>query len=168
MTKNTRPTNTTEAVLAALAGRPEATAAEVADAAGIGQSTAAKALAALAAEDKVHRAAGGRDRGRRLPDRWSLAAPPKPVRNGQRPNGAAAEAARLGKGQLGELVLAHLRGHPGEHSPTAVAHALGGRSTGAVGNALDRLVRSGSAVQVTDHPKTYLPATPPRRRGPRR
>ena len=158
MTKNTSPI-TTEAVLAALAGRPEATAAEVADAAGIGQSTAAKALAALAAENKVRRVAGGRDGGRRLPDRWSVPAPPKQARNRQRPSGAAAEAARLGKGQLGELVLAHLRGHPGEHSPTAVAHALGGRSTGAVGNALDRLVAAGQATQTSPKPRRYQAAS---------
>ena len=154
MTKNTRPT-TTEAVLAAVASRPEATAAEVADAAGIGQSTAAKALAALAAENKVRREPGGRDGGRRLPDRWSLTATPKKAANRVRHNGAGAEAARLGKGQLGELVLAHLRRHPGEHSPTAVAHALGGRSTGAVGNALDRLVAAGQATQTSPKPRRY-------------
>lgn len=126
----TRP-NPTDAVLAALAGRPDSTAAEVAEAAGLGRSTATKALAALAAESQVRRVPGGRDAGRQLPDRWSRPAATKtrrPAGTG-RPGGPD-ETSRLGKGQLAGLVLAHLRRHGGEHSPTAVANALGGRSAG--------------------------------------
>src|SRR5579863_8636673 len=123
MTDTTRP-NAAAAVLAALADRPEVSASEVAEAAGIGRSTATKALAELAAEKKVRRVAGGREAGRRLPDRWSLAA----ARTNGRPtrtqrDGAPDGAPRLAKGQLAELVLAHLRGNRGEHSPTAVAKA---------------------------------------------
>jgi len=54
------------------------------------------------------------------------------------------------------LVLKHLREH--RHAgltPTAVAKALGGKSTGAVGNAIERLVSSGEAVKVADRPRTY-------------
>ena len=157
MTDTTR-SNPAEAVLAALADRPEATAAEVAEAAGIGRSTATKALAALAAAKKVRRVAGGRDGGRRRPDRWSLTTSTnaRPTRTERA--GAADGAARLGKGQLAELVLAHLRRHPGEHSPTGVANALGGRSAGAVGNALDRLVAAGQAKQSSAKPRRYQAA----------
>jgi len=35
------------------------------------------------------------------------------------------------------------------------ANALGGRSAGAVGNALERLVGTGDAVKVADRPRTY-------------
>lgn len=154
MTDTTRP-NPAEAVLAVLADRREATAAEVAEAAAIGRSTATKALAALAAEKKVSRVAGGRDGGRRLPDSWSLATPSNPHPARTERAGAADGAARLGKGQLAKFVLAHLRRHPGEHSPTAVANALGGRSAGAVGNALDRLVAAGQATQTSAKPRRY-------------
>src|SRR6266511_3260464 len=46
--------------------------------------------------------------------------------------------ARLVPGGLRDQVLAYLQQHPGEDfSPTQVANALGGRSSGAVGNALE-------------------------------
>ena len=109
-----------EAVLAALASGP-ASAAEVAEAAGIGRSTATKALAALAASGEVERSEGGRDGARRLPDRWSL-----PEANESHDTDAAPPAAgdgpgsvRLGKGELAAMVAAYLADHPGEHSPSA-------------------------------------------------
>ena len=61
------------AILKALAANPEATAAEVADAAGVGRSTASKVLARLASSGEVRRIDGGRDGARRLPDRFALA-----------------------------------------------------------------------------------------------
>lgn len=67
--------STADAVLAALGGTTASTAADVASAAGLGRSTVAKALAALAERGQVQRHPGGRDQGRRLPDRWSLPAP---------------------------------------------------------------------------------------------
>jgi predicted ArsR family transcriptional regulator len=149
----------TEAVLAALAERPGATAAELAEATGRARSTATKALATLGAEGRVSRAAGGRDGARRLPDRWSLPSPKKTPRPPRTPRDSGTGAAvRLGKGELAGLVLAHLRAQPGEHSPSAVAKALGGRSSGAVGNALDRLVASGEAVQTSPAPRRYRAA----------
>ncbi|MGH8995733.1 MAG: winged helix-turn-helix domain-containing protein, partial [Acidimicrobiales bacterium] len=57
-----------EAILAALTARPEVTSAEVAAVLGIGQSTAAKRLAALEATGSARRAPGGRAAGRRTPD----------------------------------------------------------------------------------------------------
>ena len=64
-----------EALLQALGGRPGASAAELADGAGIGRSTANKLLVKLAAEGRVVREAGGRRDGRRRPDRWTVLAP---------------------------------------------------------------------------------------------
>jgi hypothetical protein len=96
----------TEAVLGALSGQPGRTAAEIALAAGIGRSTANKALAALEADGKALRAAGGRDGARPQPDRWSL--PPKSKSPRSRAKAATGEP-RLGKGELTGLVLKHLR-----------------------------------------------------------
>ncbi len=119
-----------EALAAALAAHPGATAAELAEVAGIGRSTAAKALAAMEHHGTARRGAGGRDGGRRLPDRWHPAdygtAGPDPVEDGEegrtvepasetaRASGQGeggegqpvdASAVRLGKGELRSLVL---------------------------------------------------------------
>ncbi|MDA8062172.1 MAG: hypothetical protein M0T80_07030, partial [Actinomycetota bacterium] len=63
-----------EALTAALAAHPEATAAEVAGVLGVGQSTVAKRLAALESAGAVHRIPGGRVAGVRAPDHWSVVA----------------------------------------------------------------------------------------------
>ena len=158
-TTTSTTTTTAEAVLAALGSGP-ASAAEVAEAAGIGRSTATKVLAALAAGGRVVRTPGGRDGARRLPDRWALpeaaGAPDRPTGDRGEPQGSASP--RLGKGELATMVAAFLHDHPGEHSPSAVAKALGGRSAGAVGNALGRLVASGDVVEAGDRPRRYRAA----------
>ncbi len=70
---------TRRAVWEALQLNPGATAAEVAQAAGIGRSTAAKALAALETQGLAVRSPGGRRDGRVLPDRWhATGTPPAP------------------------------------------------------------------------------------------
>lgn len=154
----TRTTGTTEAVLAALTGGP-ASAAQIAEMAGIGRSTATKTLADLAAADRVKRTPGGRDGARRLPDRWSVPSGTRtPKADAARTSRGESSAPRLGKGELSGLVLGYLRAHPGEHSPTTVAKALGGRSGGAVGNALARLVAAGEAVQTSEAPRRYQAA----------
>ena len=62
---------------------------------------------------------------------------------------------RLGSGALHGMVEDFLREHPdGEHGPVAVAKAVG-RSSGAVANALERMVSSGWAVRTSDKPKRY-------------
>lgn len=61
------------AVKTAVEKTPGGTTEGVAMTAGIGRSTAAKALARLADAGEVTRHQGGRDRGKRLPDRWTLA-----------------------------------------------------------------------------------------------
>ncbi|MGH3533996.1 MAG: MarR family transcriptional regulator [Pseudonocardiaceae bacterium] len=67
----------------------------------------------------------------------------------------AAATARLGKGALRGLVEDYLAEHSDQqHSPSAIGRALA-RSSGAVANALDRLVADGYAVQSQDKPKRY-------------
>src|SRR5437867_8957854 len=58
------------AVSAALAARGGRTTAELAEAAKVGQSTAAKILASLEKRGVVRRIKGGRQGARMLPDRW--------------------------------------------------------------------------------------------------
>jgi predicted ArsR family transcriptional regulator len=69
------PTPAAQALLGALADRPGATATELAQAAGIGRSTATKLLAALASQGRVGRQPGEPQDGRRTADRWTLPTP---------------------------------------------------------------------------------------------
>ncbi len=76
MTKRTKPApkpSDDEAVKAAVEKHPGTTAEGVVGAAGIGRSTATKALARLREAGEITRYEGGRDRGKRLPDRFALA-----------------------------------------------------------------------------------------------
>lgn len=74
---------------------------------------------------------------------------------------------RLPSGGLRGMVEDWLRDHPSEEfSPNAIGKALG-RSSGAVANALDKLVAAGYAAQTQDKPKRFTaiktapdPATP--------
>ncbi|MGW5053968.1 MarR family transcriptional regulator [Actinokineospora sp. NPDC004072] len=63
---------------------------------------------------------------------------------------------RLAPGALRGMVEDHLRDHPDQQcSPVEIARSLGGKSTGAVTNALDKLVVDGVAVRTQDRPKRY-------------
>lgn len=65
------------------------------------------------------------------------------------------KGARLSKGALRGMVEDHLTEHPGEQfSPSSIGKALN-RSSGAVANALDKLVVDGYAIQTQDKPKRY-------------
>jgi hypothetical protein len=65
-------------------------------------------------------------------------------------------AERLAPGALRGMVEDHLRDHPAEQfGPTAIAKALGGKSSGAVSNALDKLVADGVAVKTQDKPRRF-------------
>jgi DNA-binding IclR family transcriptional regulator len=145
--------STEHAVVTALGSQPDATAAEIAAATGLGRSTIAKALARLERAGQVRRAAGGREGGRRLPDRWSPAAETKSSR--RRPS----DGGRLRPGELDRLVLDYLATHndSGPLSPTAVANGLG-RSSGAVGNCLARLTAAGRVRQGSERPRRYSAA----------
>lgn len=163
MTTTTAPT-ASEAILAALARNPDATTIELAVATGLGRSTAAKVLASLEAEGKARRTPGGRDGGRRLADRWAPATMddrqtrPRGKGKARTPAPVVGTGARLGKGQLRARVLEHLRAQPGhQFTPSAVAKALG-HSSGAIGNALVRLVAAGEVEEVSDRPRRYAVA----------
>jgi MarR family len=156
-----------EAPLGALADRPGATAADLAETAGIGRSTAGKLLARLQAEGRVLRQPGGHQSGRRTADRWTLPTPPaNPTQDPDAAAATTAEAAdadtqprpgsgRLGAGELRRLVLACLADRPEQAlSPTVIAKTLG-RSAGAVANALRILAGQGTVIQAQAKPRRY-------------
>ncbi|MGW3421176.1 hypothetical protein [Streptomyces phaeochromogenes] len=67
---------------------------------------------------------------------------------------------RLAPGVLRQLVIDHLNAHPGEaFTATRISRTID-RSSGAIANALETLVRQGIAEQVSERPRTYRPATP--------
>jgi predicted transcriptional regulator len=161
------PTPAASALLGALADRPGATATELAQAAGIGRSTAAKLLATLAGQGRVLRQPGGHHDGRRAADRWTLP-PPGPTQGLGAPPTAAptppakpppTNSGRLGAGQLRQLVLGCLAERPGQAlSPTTIAKTLD-RSAGAVANALQILAGQGAVTQTQPKPRRYTITT---------
>jgi biotin operon repressor len=167
----TPPTQTVQALLDALADRPDTTAAELAKAAGIGRSTAGKLVATLAAQGRVLRRPGGYQGGRRTPDRWTLittiattrdstaasaARSATPTAPASGPDRSRPTSGRLGAGQLRDLVEACLAQRPDQAlSATAVAKTLG-RSAGAVANALQALAGQGRVVQAQTKPRRYV------------
>jgi predicted transcriptional regulator len=163
----TPATPAAEALLGALADRPGATATDLAQAAGIGRSTAAKLLATLAAQGRVLRQPGGYHHGRRAADRWTLPPPPPTPDSGAPPTAAPTppaepsptESGRLGAGQLRQLVLGCLAERPGQAlSPTTIAKTLD-RSSGAVANALQILAGQGAVTQTQPKPRRYTITT---------
>ena len=153
-----------EQVLDALGARPGASAPGLAEALGIGQSTAAKHLASLEAKGAARRDPGGRDGARRLADRWYVtveadSAPGASDGGADRVDGSENEATapseRLGRGALGVLVRAYLAARPDEDlGATQIGKGLG-RSQGAVTNALARLEATGEARLVSASPRRY-------------
>lgn len=142
-----------DALVAVLASEP-ATVAELAQRAGLGHSTTGKALVALERDNRVCRLSGGRDHGRRLPDRWALDSPePAPAAE----TSEAAPTTRLGRGELRAMVLDYLSSQPGEASPSAIASVLG-HSAGAVGNALAKLADAGEVRLSSVSPRRYARA----------
>jgi hypothetical protein len=54
------------------------------------------------------------------------------------------------------MVEDFLSTNPGkEFGPTAIANALGGKSSGAVSNALDKLVETKTAVRTKESPRRF-------------
>jgi len=160
---STPATPAAPALLGALADRPGATATELAEAAGIGRSTASKLLAALAAQGRVERQPGGLKDGRRAADRWTLPTPaPTQDPGAPTPDPPASPAdqppigsGRLRPGALRDLVLACLAERRGQAlSPTTIAKTLD-RSAGAVANALRVLAGQGAVVQTQAKPRRY-------------
>ena len=63
---------------------------------------------------------------------------------------------RLGAGELRAMVLAHLTEHLGQSfTPGELARALGGRSTGAIGNALATLIERGTITCTHTRPRRF-------------
>jgi DNA-binding MarR family transcriptional regulator len=158
-----------EALLEALTDAREVTAGELASRLGIGQSTAAKRLAALEATGATRRQRGGRVDGVLAPDRWSTTTYPQRSPRGtsaKRSSSMATDSpnveppptprdGRLRRGALGALVRDYLAARPGEDlGPTQIGKALG-RSQGAVANALARLEGQGAIREVSTMPRRY-------------
>lgn len=147
MMGTTNQVGSAQRVLDALAKDEPCTAAEVAERARMGRSTAQRVLVALEADGQACRQRTEPAGGRRQPARWSLpATDDTPV--------AARE--KLRRGELAAMVADYVASHPDEElSPRQVARALGGRSPGAVGNALDRLTMTGTVIRVSEAPVRY-------------
>jgi DNA-binding MarR family transcriptional regulator len=149
-----------ETILEALAAHPRLTATKLAEVLGIGQSTAAKHLAAFEAAGTARREPGGHEGGRRMADRWSATAPAADDAalddaDHAASGGSVRSTDRLARGELSTLVQAYLLARPGEDlGPTQIGKALG-RSQGAVSNALGRLEVAGNAQLVSASPRRY-------------
>ncbi|MFD4248295.1 MarR family transcriptional regulator [Amycolatopsis thermoflava] len=91
------------------------------------------------------------------------AAPGTPTEEAAEPDTSTAnvgndgqQTERLAPGALRGMVEDYLRDHPGdEFGPVTIAKALGGKSSGAVSNALDKLVADGTAVRTKDKPRRF-------------
>ena len=151
----TTATAAADAVMAALAAEP-ATVAELAQRAGLGHSTTGKALVALERDNRVRRLSGGRDHGRRRPDRWALDSP-EPAPAAETGQECPKASTRLGRGALRAMVLDYVSSQPGEASPSAIASVLG-HSAGAVGNALAKLADAGEVRLSSVSPRRYARA----------
>ncbi|WP_129665739.1 hypothetical protein [Phytoactinopolyspora endophytica] len=132
-------------VLAALAAHPDGTVVEIAAAAGVGRSTAGKVLAAAERRGQASRTPGAHESGERTPDSWTIVS-------------VAGKSPRLRRGALRDMVAEYLAARPGEEfGPTAIGHALN-RSSGAVANALAKLVVTGQVAQTSERPARYTTA----------
>ncbi|MDX3663676.1 hypothetical protein PV646_40885 [Streptomyces sp. ID05-26A] len=73
---------------------------------------------------------------------------------------AGEKKAKLPSGALRGMVEDFLTDHAGEEfGPSAIAKALGGKSSGAVSNALDKLVDDGTAVKSSEKPRRFALAS---------
>jgi predicted transcriptional regulator len=182
---DTKPETADTKVRRALEAHPGATAAHLANVAGVGRSTATKILSHWAKEGLVIRTTG---KDQSVPVTWTMHAEendavgeatearddaavtpeqqPEPAA-GDADEGDAAPATlevpeantpkkdRLPKGALYELVRDFLQAHPGEDfGPAKIGTELV-RSSGAVNNALEKLVTNGLAAKTCEAPKRF-------------
>jgi DNA-binding IclR family transcriptional regulator len=133
----TKTTDNAQSILEAVTEKPGSTAAEIAEATGLGRSTVGKLLATLQRDGQVTRTPGERDGRRRAADQWSRTT-----------------TERLRPGQLDDIVMTHMRTLTEAAGPVAVGRALG-RSTGAVANCMKRRAKAGDLKQVNDKPLRY-------------
>jgi len=175
-------TETEQKLWQALLDHPGSAAGFLSNAAAIGKSTAPKILNRWAKDGLVTRIAGTVDGGSRTADRWSITTDDvsgvdepsdeqssgvgsggdkpdegQPVDAGTAVSDGRQQATgeRLAPGALRGMVEDHLRLHAEEEfSPGGIGKTLN-RSSGAVHNALEKLVDSGYAVRTSDKPKRY-------------
>ncbi|GAB3453292.1 MarR family transcriptional regulator [Actinophytocola sediminis] len=171
-------TETEEKLWQALQGNPGSTAAALSTTAGIGKSTAPKILTRWEKDSLVTRTPGIADGGSRPADRWSITtnhqptdthptddqpADDQPTNHLHTNDGPTAvmdsvsepeKLERLAPGALRGMVEDYLRDNSGEFSPNTIGKALR-RSSGAVHNALEKLVDNGYALRTSDKPKKY-------------
>jgi DNA-binding MarR family transcriptional regulator len=153
-------TETEEKLWQALRNNPGSTATALSTAAGIGKSTAPKILNRWEKDGLVTRTAGIADGGSRPADRWSITTTDDDQATDDQPTDDQPtdvdpeKSQRLAPGALRGMVEDYLRDNSGEFSPNAIGKALN-RSSGAVHNALEKLVESGYAVRTSDKPKKY-------------
>jgi predicted transcriptional regulator len=183
---DTEPATTSadDRVWQALRANPGTTAAEIAVAAGVGRSTATKALARLATEGSAVRTSGPTPR---AADRWQAAdepatdsKPPVPSVAPDAPTTAkkatadtrshgprstagstttGTKSSRLRPGELHGMVEDFLTERPNmEFTPGDIGRKLN-RSSGAVANALVKLTEKGVAALVCDRPRKYQAAS---------
>ncbi|MFD8724769.1 helix-turn-helix domain-containing protein [Streptomyces sp. NPDC059629] len=82
-----------------------------------------------------------------------------PVTQGET-NALPDEKKRLAPGALRQMVIDHLSAHPGEaFTATGISRVIE-KSSGAIANALDKLVKQNIAEQVSNRPRTYRLAAP--------
>jgi predicted transcriptional regulator len=147
---------TEQAVLDFIRRQGEASVDQVVAGVGIGRTSARKYLVGLMAAGQVKRGPGGREGGRKRPDRFSVAK----RRRASAPRKATKRSGRrLRPGELDGLVLGYMRKQAEDRPLTATAIAKGiERSSGAVANCLARLAGKGAVRQAKVRPRAYVTA----------
>ncbi len=145
-----------ERIVAFVEEKGETIADEVAAAVGVTRSTARKYLAGLVDAAKLNRIEGGRERGRKRPDRFSAAKRKRRDKAPKTKSPAPATKDRLGPGELDGLVLTDMREHRADapHTASRIGKRIE-RSSGAVANCLGRLTDSDRAVIVNKKPREF-------------
>jgi len=155
-------TGTEEKLWRALRNHPGSTAIALSAIAEIGKSTAPKILIRWEKDGLVARTAGIADGGSRPADRWSIVTDDLPTDQPEpddkltddQPTDQPEKSLRLAPGALRGMVEDYLRDNLGDFSPNTIGKALN-RSSGAVHNALEKLVTNGYVVRTSDKPKKY-------------
>lgn len=76
------------------------------------------------------------------------------------PDPAAGAPVRLGPGALRRMVFEHVNTHPGQaFTPGEIGRAIGGRSSGAVANACDKLTADGLVELACEKPRRFRATT---------
>jgi predicted ArsR family transcriptional regulator len=137
-----------EAVYAAVTKEGGRTAAAIADVTGLNRQAVAKALATLEAAGRITRTAGT-GQARNAQPTWTAT---KINKSG---------TSKLRKGELATQAVGFLRERAGsDFTPGEIGRKLGNRSSGAVLNALTKLVPSGEVVQTSEKPVRFaVPAS---------